>query len=87
MTFSQGNTKASKLNPTKVYEIREKYATGDYTQEGLSREYGVSISTIRNVLHRVTWQQYGQPVRQPPTEEEMEAASKRLGELLNNKGD
>ena len=57
--FTQGNTKASRLTGVQVMEIRDKYAnrlhTG-ITQEDLSREYQVSITTIRNVVHGVTWQ-------------------------------
>lgn len=56
MTFSMGNTKAGKLTPVLVIEIREKYATRLYTQARLSREYHVSINTIRNVVGGVTWQ-------------------------------
>jgi hypothetical protein len=55
--FSQGNTRAAKLTGMQVMEIREKYAAGTHTQGALSREYLVSISTIRNIVHGVTWQQ------------------------------
>jgi predicted nucleotidyltransferase len=54
--FKLGNTKASRLTPTSVMEIRAKWATSEYTQAQLSREYRVSITTIRNILYGVTWQ-------------------------------
>lgn len=60
MAFTLHNTKASKLTGAKVIEIRAKYASRDYTQEQLSREYQVSINTIRNVVRGVTWQHLGE---------------------------
>jgi len=57
MVFSAHNKKAAKLTGEKVMDMRKKYATGDYTQARLSREFQVSISTIRNVLSGITWQE------------------------------
>jgi hypothetical protein len=56
MKFRLGNTKASRLTAVGVMEIREKWASGEYTQTQLSREYQVSITTIRNIIQGVTWQ-------------------------------
>ena len=56
MTFTAHNNKAAKLTGEKVMDMRAKYATGDYTQARLSREFQVSISTVRNVLNGITWQ-------------------------------
>lgn len=56
MTFSRGNAKAAKLNALKVLEIRDKYASGDYTQGRLAREYGVTAGTIFNIVNGLTWQ-------------------------------
>lgn len=55
--FQRGNTKGRKLNGEQVVEIRERYATErGCTQGQLCREYGVSISTIANVVNGNTWQ-------------------------------
>jgi hypothetical protein len=54
--FSQGNTKASKLDAQRVLDMRAKYATGMYTQASLSREFQVSIATVRNVVNGLSWQ-------------------------------
>jgi hypothetical protein len=54
--FSHGNTKASKLTAERVLDMRTKYASGVYTQASLSREFQVSIATVRNVVNGLTWQ-------------------------------
>lgn len=56
MAFNQGNTKASKLDGVQVMEIREKYATGLYTYDRLSVEYGVASNTIRSIVKGTSWQ-------------------------------
>ena len=43
------------LNEKKVLEIREKYKPRIYTREKLSLEYGVTISCIKDVLSRKSW--------------------------------
>lgn len=55
--FQQGNNRASKLSGQEVLEIREKYKViGGYTYGMLSREYGVSVNTISNIINGVSWQ-------------------------------
>jgi hypothetical protein len=54
--FRMGNTRASKLTPVQVLEIRDKWASGQFSQAQLSRAYQVTITTIRNVIYGVTWQ-------------------------------
>lgn len=57
---------ASKLTEASVVEIRGRYAAGGVTQEDLAGEFGVSISTIRNITNRKTWKHLpGEPVRTP----------------------
>ncbi len=57
MPFQTHNHKASKLTGEQVLLIRARYAAErGCTQAQLSREYGVSISTIRNILNGTTWQ-------------------------------
>lgn len=55
--FNKGNTKASKLTGERVLQIRTDYSTGEFTQAELARREGVSLTTIRNVIAGVTWQQ------------------------------
>jgi HNH endonuclease len=45
----------AKLDKWKVKEIRELYATGNYSQQKLSDLFNVAQSTIKNVLLRRTW--------------------------------
>ena len=59
MTFTSRNTKASKLRGEQVLDIRHKYENEGYTQARLSREYQVSIGTIRNIVQGITWQHVG----------------------------
>jgi len=40
-----------KLNNEQAKEIREKYATGNYTHEKLAKEYGVKHTTIGRVIN------------------------------------
>lgn len=47
----------SKLDNSKVREIRELYAATKYTQKQLSKIYGVSESVISSVVQRKTWKQ------------------------------
>lgn len=46
----------AKLNPAKVREIREIYKDrGRISQESLAKKFGISRSTLRDVLKRRTW--------------------------------
>lgn len=87
MTFSQFNRASSKLTGDKVIEIRQKYATRQYTQEALSREYQVSINTIRNILRGVSWQNL--PTIKSEAEEQTEAklSEHRFATLLRLEAD
>jgi len=45
----------AKLTWEKVEEIREKFATGLYTQAQLGREYHVTFQAIWSVIHKKNW--------------------------------
>lgn len=45
----------AKLTWDQVDAIREKYATGEFTQRGLADEFGVSKRAVFNIVHRNTW--------------------------------
>lgn len=45
----------SKLTEKQVKEIKKKHATGKYSQRALGREYGVSHTTIQDVLNNKQW--------------------------------
>lgn len=44
-----------KLTESEVREIRELYATGEYSYEGLGRYYKVTGSTILRAVRRIDW--------------------------------
>lgn len=95
--FNQNNSRASKLSPVQVHEIRSKYAAG-YTQASLCREYGISIGQIGRIVRGESWQQFpvartenqvqadylrqhGSPPPEP-TEEEIAASAAKLDALV-----
>ena len=45
----------AKLTEAKVLEIRQKYATKEYTHQGLADEYDVVKSAIGYIIRRKTW--------------------------------
>lgn len=49
------NNHAAKLNFKKVNEIREKYLTGAYTYVNLSKEYNMSIISIKRIIRNRSW--------------------------------
>lgn len=49
------NNGAAYLNEDLVLEIRELYATGNYTQVALGNKYGVVNTTIYKIVHRKIW--------------------------------
>jgi DNA-binding XRE family transcriptional regulator len=42
--------KKGKLNKSIAITIRELYATGNYTQVGLAKKYGVARGSIKDIL-------------------------------------
>ena len=49
------NTKAAKLTPSQVVEIRTRYAEGE-TQAHLSRVFGVGVQQIGRIVRGEAWQ-------------------------------
>lgn len=45
----------ARLSPRKVKEIRDLYATKQYSQRALGEMYGVAQTTIAKVVHRRSW--------------------------------
>jgi len=45
----------NKLTLTKAFEIREKYNHTELSMDKLAEEYGVTKTTIFNVIHNNTW--------------------------------
>ena len=91
MTFTQNNQRAAKLTGEQVVEIRERYALEGVSQAQLSREFQVTIGTIRNILNGTTWQNItagtGLPKRprnapqKALTEDEAREAMERLSQI------
>lgn len=50
---------SAKLSEAEVAQIREKYATGRYTQTALATEYGVRQSTIWSIVRGKGWTETG----------------------------
>jgi len=48
---------ASKLTETDVREMRNLYLTSHVTMSMLARQYGISRSTVADVIHRRCWKQ------------------------------
>lgn len=46
----------AKLTTDQVREIRQRYANGGVSMRGLAKEYPVTYSTVRNIIHRQYWQ-------------------------------
>jgi hypothetical protein len=54
---NRNNTRAAKLKPMDVLNIRQMYADG-WTQSRLSRTYGISIGQIGRIVRGESWQQF-----------------------------
>ena len=55
-TFARGITHGmAKLTEDNVREIRRLYATGNFTQRELARQFGVGVPTICMIVLRQTW--------------------------------
>lgn len=52
--WKEGNGRA-KLSEAQVDEIRDLYATGQFTQKQLGERYGVWMTTIGKIVRRKTW--------------------------------
>ena len=47
--------RVSKLTSDQVRQIRELWATGDYTQTGLGKLFGISQATVWEIINRRIW--------------------------------
>lgn len=56
MVFNLHNTKSSKLNGEQVLEMRRLRHFEGWTQARLAQRFGVTLTTVRNIVHGVTWQ-------------------------------
>lgn len=52
---ARGEQRPHKLTERNVREMREQYATGEWTITALAEEFGVSHEAARKVIHRLTW--------------------------------
>jgi hypothetical protein len=57
MAFRSGNSRASKIAPAQVLDLREKYAQGR-TQGSLAREYRLSVGQVGRIVRGESWQQF-----------------------------
>lgn len=65
--FQPGNTRGGKLSNEQVFELRQKYASGRFTQAQLCREYGLHINTIGKILRGESYQRVPLPADPPET--------------------
>jgi len=49
------DNRSSKLTPDAVLLIRKKAASGNYTNQQIAAEYGISESAVRLIRHRKRW--------------------------------
>lgn len=78
--FYYRNTKAAKLTPGKVAEIKRLYGMGR-TQSALSREYQVTVGQIGRIVRGESWQ----GIAAEPSQEEIDASWARIEAGLNKK--
>lgn len=52
----------AKVTPEQVVEIREKFATGEWTCNDLAEKYRLSAATIRLIVKGKIWQDVGGPI-------------------------
>lgn len=46
----------TKMSPAKVTELRELYATRDYTQRELGSRYGISQGLVSRIANKMSWE-------------------------------
>ena len=46
----------SKLSENQVLEIRRLHETGEYSQRGLAKMFGVSFQHVSDIVNRKKWQ-------------------------------
>jgi transposase-like protein len=60
-----GGLQRSVFTPEDVVALRERYAAGDVTLQGLAEEFGVDISTLSRLVRGHTYQHLGGPLTEP----------------------
>lgn len=60
--FSYRNTRAAKLTPSQVVEMRQKWAEGNITQAALARAYGISLVQAQRIVTGVSWSKVAMPL-------------------------
>ncbi len=78
------NTKAAKLNPTQVGEIRRFYEDEGLTQGELARRYGVSVGQIGRIVRGESWATQEQARYVPPLPSAEESLQRVLAQLGGN---
>ena len=53
--YLPGPAGRAKLTDAQVLEIRDRYAGGEVTQRQVAAEFGVSASTVRDIVTGKTW--------------------------------
>jgi hypothetical protein len=51
-----------KMTEAQIVEIRLKYATGNYQQRPLAKEYGLSQATLGAIVRCETWKHVGKSI-------------------------
>jgi len=82
--FDKGNTAAARLTAEHVFSIRERYANRQSTQRQLAAEFGVTITTISNIVHGLTWQRVPRPESPEDVEHRIAESQRRLQALLQH---
>ena len=75
--FRLGNTRASKLTAAQVVNMRREWADGA-KQKDLAQKYGVTSTTVYNIIYGLTWQSLPAAV---PDEQIMFEAEQSLNRL------
>jgi hypothetical protein len=94
MAFQPHNTRAARLTPEDVANIRERYADGATTQGALARHYRVSVNTIGRIVRGESWNAYSgprsegryalDPASPNPPQEEINSSLDALNKLLGD---
>lgn len=82
MKFTKGNNRAAKLTNEQVFEMRQLYAIGGWSQGELARKFEVQINTVGRIVRGESRQAV--PMSIPS--EDREATQKRLEELQAEQG-
>lgn len=73
--FQYRNSRAAKIGPAQVVEMRARYAAGRTTQGQLSREFGLSVVQVGRIVRNEVWQDLPDL---PLNEAELQDSAQRL---------